>query len=87
MMVQSEHVCRECLVQHQVEVPTEDGDRYLDWRNGKINYIQDALPNMSADDRDVLLTGLCTKAWDAVFVADECPEDCDGSSHAPLFCK
>lgn len=29
--------------------------------------IQDAMPNLSADDREFLITGICPKCWNSTF--------------------
>lgn len=34
---------------------------FLAWRSGVL--IQDALPELSADDRELLLTGICQDCW------------------------
>jgi hypothetical protein len=77
---------RECMLHktcHFVyNVPLEDYQRYQ--RGARI---QDALPTLTADQREILLTGTCQEAWDQMFAAEECDEDCDGSSHPDVFCK
>ena len=40
--------------------------------------IQDALPALSTDQRETLMTGLCTKCWEDIFETDEEEED-DGT--------
>lgn len=35
------------------------------WRNGQL--IQQAMPNLSADDREFLMTGITPEEWDEVF--------------------
>lgn len=42
---------------------------YLAWENGQL--IQDALPDLTADQRELLLTGLDAKEFNAIFP----PED------------
>ncbi len=43
--------------------------QYAEWENGKL--IQDAFPDLSADDREILLTGICPRCWgDWVFFDD-----------------
>jgi len=42
-----------------IEVTNEQIDR---WRNGEL--IQNAMPELSADDRDFIMTGLTPEDWD-----------------------
>jgi len=37
-------------------------------------HIQDALPNHSADDRELLLSGICGKCFDELFYGEEAEE-------------
>lgn len=36
--------------------------RYFAWKDGK-GLIQDLLPELSADDREALITGVCSDCW------------------------
>lgn len=47
-------------------------DQYYAWVGGK--KIQDAMPNLSPDDREFLMTGATPEEWDALCSNDE-PED------------
>ena len=40
-------------------------EQYIDWLSGA--YIQDAMPHLSADDREFLLTGITKEEWDSMF--------------------
>jgi len=44
-----------------------DADGYREWENGEL--VQVALPNLSADDREVLISGICPPCWDKQFPA------------------
>ena len=46
-------------------------DQYYDWVGGKA--IQDAMPNLSPDDREFLMTGVTPDEWDNMH--GEEPED------------
>lgn len=35
------------------------------WQNGAL--IQEAMPNLSADDREFIMTGITPEVWDAIF--------------------
>ena len=54
--------CAACNELHVLEVPTDD---LMRWRSGEL--IQDALPMLSLDARELLLSGLCGKCFDKIF--------------------
>lgn len=54
--------CPECGKRGQVVV---DEQAYFDWKNGML--IQDAMPNLSADERELLITGTHPACWEAMF--------------------
>jgi len=39
------------------------------WQDGVM--IQDAMPNLSADDREFIKTGITVEEWDATFLVDD----------------
>jgi hypothetical protein len=39
------------------------------WQSGE--FIQDALPELSTDERELLISGICPKCWDVMFPSDE----------------
>jgi cytochrome c553 len=55
-------VCPLCHEPDTLEIPEEG---FLAWRNGQ--YIQDALPELSADKREQLITGTCPSCWTDMF--------------------
>lgn len=55
-------VCEATGSPYEVRAPL---DRYLAWKNGA--KIQDALPGLSADDREFLMSGTTPAEWDAAF--------------------
>ena len=60
--------CWNCEVSHEI-VTTAAG--WKAWRSGEL--IQDALPEVSADDRELLLSGTCGPCFDKFFPPD--PEE------------
>lgn len=38
-----------------------------DWQTGKITHIQQAFPNLSAADREFILTGITDEEWNQMF--------------------
>jgi len=54
--------CPFCGNVTELEVPFKG---FLAYRNGA--YIQDAFPSLSADDRELVKTGICVPCWDKTF--------------------
>jgi len=46
----------------EIDITTAE---YLDWKNGTL--IQDAMPNLTPDVREFLITGLTAEDWKAMF--------------------
>lgn len=61
--------CPICRKEHQVHLTREQGLRYGDYRAGK-GHIQDLLPDLSADDSERLITGICPECFTSL-----CDED------------
>lgn len=62
--------CPFCGNVHLINVVTED---YEAWQNGAL--IQDAFPYLSANEREMLKTGICPECWDNMFSFDDEEED------------
>ncbi len=58
------HFCREV-----VEIENVDVQGFIAWQGGEL--IQNALPALSDDQRELLISGTCPKCWNAMFP----PED------------
>ncbi len=43
-----------------------NADGYIEWRYGD-KYIQEAMPELSVDDREMLISGVCGKCWNNMF--------------------
>jgi hypothetical protein len=60
-------------VLHTMELPVTM-HQYTLWEEGML--IQDAMPNLSADEREFIMTGITPEEWDAEFnELDETYED------------
>ena len=59
--------CHLCNKTTDVEVPTGG---YLLWKARKAT-IQEALPTLTADEREMLMTGIDGACWDALYGEDE----------------
>lgn len=59
--------CPGCGEQHEIKVPVLGLQL---WRNGEA-HIQDALPMLGPDEREMLMTGYCGPCWDRDFKEEE----------------
>lgn len=58
--------CPFCGRANEVEVNEAD---YLDWQDGVL--VQDAFPYLSADEREMLVSGICPTCWESTFGSAE----------------
>ena len=54
--------CRHCGEEHTMEVSQEG---FQKWNEGEL--IQNALSELSADEREILISGICGKCYDTMF--------------------
>lgn len=52
--------CPVCQTKNNVVVPLAD---YLSWHTGR-KLVQAAFPYLNADERELLMTGICKQCWD-----------------------
>lgn len=62
--------CPFCRKEYPVHLTREQGLRYAAFRQRKGN-IQDLLPDLSADDREQLLTGICPGCYASISEEDD----------------
>ena len=62
--------CPFCGKAHEVEVNESD---YLDWQDGML--AQDAFPYLSADEREMLISGICPTCWGRTFGSSDTEDD------------
>ena len=72
--------CPFCGLIHEVEVNEMD---YLDWQDGVL--VQDAFPYLSADEREMLISGICPDCWDEMFDSNEEPDPDEVDIHGNVF--
>lgn len=58
--------CPFCGKAHTVQVHGKD---YRAWQEGK--HAQDAFPYLSANEREMLISGICPTCWDNMFPPEE----------------
>jgi hypothetical protein len=61
--------CPFCGHANCIEVNDVD---YWAWQNGAL--VQDAFPYLSADERELLISGICSTCWNRVFGSEEEPD-------------
>jgi hypothetical protein len=62
----------DCPGCHQVnEVAGIDPERYMTWRSGRGPSVGGAFPELSAADREALMTGYHEKCFDDLFAGDD----------------
>ena len=57
-----ELTCRRCDKVAEIEIDT---DRYQAWKDGAL--IQNVFPELSADERELLISGWCGSCFDDLF--------------------
>ncbi len=62
-------VCPSCKKEYRLTVPRRNFDM---WREG--SHVQDAFPNLSPGDRELLISGTCDKCWKEMFGHEESDE-------------
>lgn len=62
-----------CCVCRKTSTLEVEADGYAAWKRGAL--IQRALPSMSADQREMLLTGTHPECWDDLFDDGDCNAD------------
>ena len=70
MLITVDCVCPLC---HKVTSVVVDENDYLDWKNGKL--AQDAFWYLDADERELLISGLCLSCWSDLFRDEQEEED------------
>ena len=59
--------CHSCHVPQEIlNVPVQG---LADWQGGEL--IQNALPELNADQRELLISGTCPTCWDEMFPPEE----------------
>lgn len=66
--------CKICGKSVTISLTPDQYIRYEMWKSGKITHIQDALPDVPADQREMFISGVCGECWNDLF-GDEEEED------------
>lgn len=57
--------CPICQKEQMVELSESEYSRYKQWKDG-VGNIQDLLPELSADQREALISGICPECWETL---------------------
>lgn len=68
-------VCISCKKEKEVKLTEDQYTRYLGWKTGVIPHIQDALPDLSAGERELLISGMCEECWDQMIGSEDEEEE------------
>jgi hypothetical protein len=60
-----QEICTKCLTEVLISVEYDD---YEAWRNGEL--IQNAMPYLTADQREILISNICGDCFDLMFPED-----------------
>jgi hypothetical protein len=58
--------CKWCEKSYELNVSTKS---FALWKKGEL--IQDVMPELSADERELLISGTCGKCWNVMFGISE----------------
>ena len=58
-----------CICCHETGLITVDYAQYIKWQEGML--VQQAFPDLSASEREMLITGTHPKCWDKMFGKEE----------------
>lgn len=70
--------CPFCGHAHEIAVNEAD---YWDWEDGELAQV--AFPYLSAEEREMLISGICPKCWDEMFGLPEEEEEPDFEDYYP----
>ena len=69
MLAMTAVVAVPCRLCNEAKDLTVNIEGFIAWQGGKL--IQEALPELDADDRELLISGTCPTCWDKMFPSDE----------------
>ena len=69
MLAMTAVVAVPCRLCNEVTDLTVNIEGFVAWQGGEL--IQEALPELSADQRELLISGTCGKCWNELFGSDE----------------
>lgn len=62
-------ICKRCPKCHQIHGVVVFKQDYIDWAEGGL--IQNCFPYLTANQRELVKTGICEKCWELIFGPEE----------------
>ena len=62
--------CKFCGKDKIIKLTEEEYENLGRYNRGE-GHIQDLLPNLSANDREMFISGMCSECWDETFSGEE----------------
>ena len=59
--------CTVCHKNVEIEMTEQEYKNFQKWQNGEIRHIQDAIPTVSAENREMFISGICPTCWKETF--------------------
>ena len=69
MLAMTAVVAVPCRLCNEAKDLTVNIEGFIAWQGGEL--IQNALPELDADQRELLISGICPKCWEQMFPSDE----------------
>lgn len=60
------YTCSEC---HETTKLSLDREKYEEWTHGAL--IQNVFPNLTEDQRELMISGICGKCFDSLFYGED----------------
>lgn len=73
--------CRKCYQKYSIEAGYQD---LLDWREGAL--IQEALPYLNLEDRELLISKTCGSCWRKMFNKNHSDAQIERHKKEPVYC-
>ena len=69
--VNAQSVTFTCIRCEEEKTVNIDGADYIYWRYNRQDLIQNVFPHLTADERELMISGICGKCYDELFKDDE----------------
>jgi len=74
-MMTAEKLAKECIKCGDIHILLVNGKDFEAWQEGAL--IQNAMPYLGADEREILISGICGRCFDGLFGDDYEDDDSD----------
>lgn len=59
--------CTVCHKDIEIEMTEQEYENFQKWQNGEISHIQDAIPTIPDENREMFISGICPTCWSDIF--------------------